>query len=127
MEQADRESLWGKVDGYRVDLEPVIENVFCYWGSIAVAQTRYAVEVLETRHRSVIYVPMVDIRQEYLEPSVHETFCPFKGVASYWSLKDGNRILADVLWSYERPFAEVSGLLNYGAFYSDRIDVEKVA
>ena len=120
-----RESAWGRVDSYRVDLESQPGRIRVRWGELLVADTQSALQVLETNHDPVIYLPMKDIEEDLLESTSLETFCPFKGVASYWTLRDRDRQLENVLWSYLEPFEEVVGLRGYGAFYADRLEWEE--
>jgi uncharacterized protein (DUF427 family) len=65
------------------------------------------------------------VRLDRLESTDHETFCPFKGEASYWSVKSGDAALENSVWSYEDPFPEVAGLKDYVAFYADRFEFER--
>ena len=51
--------------------------------------------------------------------SMHETHCPFKGTASYFSLRDGPE---NAVWSYEVPYDEMSAIRERLAFYSDKVD-----
>ena len=50
------------------------------------------------------------------------THCPFKGDASYWTLTVADRVLENVMWSYEAPCDEVAAVREYVAFYRDRLD-----
>jgi uncharacterized protein (DUF427 family) len=56
---------------------------------------------------------------ERLSRSPHQTYCPFKGQASYFSLKDGPE---NAVWSYEQPYDEMATLKDLLAFYPDRVD-----
>jgi uncharacterized protein (DUF427 family) len=51
--------------------------------------------------------------------SSHRTYCPFKGTASYYSLKDGPQ---DAVWSYEQPYEEMDVIKDRLAFYPDKVD-----
>ena len=62
-----------------------------------------------------------------LERTQHTSFCPFKGGASYWTLRAGGRVEVNAVWSYEDPFDEVAGLKDYVAFYPDRVEWERGA
>jgi uncharacterized protein (DUF427 family) len=46
-------------------------------------------------------------------------YCPFKGHAAYYSLKDGPE---NAVWTYEKPYDEMSVLRELLAFYPDRVD-----
>ena len=58
---------------------------------------------------------------DLLRRTTHTTYCPFKGHACYWSLKDEPQ-MENVVWSYEGPYPEVAELKDYVSFYTDRVD-----
>jgi len=120
-----RESLYHEHPDYRVDLEPHPGRVRVMLGGEVIADSTRAVRVLETRHSAVVYLPRDDVRMELLERTDHESFCPFKGEASYWTLRAGDQSLENVVWSYEDPFEQVNGLKNYVSFYPDRVELEE--
>jgi uncharacterized protein (DUF427 family) len=70
----------------------------------------------------VSLVPREDVHFDHLERSAHQTFCPFKGEASYWTARVGHRVEENVAWSYEDPFDEARGLKDYVSFYADRVE-----
>ena len=47
--------------------------------------------LFEGKYHPVIYFPLADVRQDLLSASDHSTTCPHKGLASYWSVKVGDR------------------------------------
>jgi uncharacterized protein (DUF427 family) len=115
-----RESLYHKHPDYRVELEANDEPFRIEFNGEVVAESSETLTVLETNLGPVTYVPMRDLRSELLEKSTQKTFCPFKGEASYWSVRVGDQVLKDSIWGYEDPFEEVAGLRDYVAFYGDR-------
>ncbi len=74
----------------------------------------------------VLYVPLEDVDDEVLEPTDHTTHCPFKGDASYWTVRVGERTEENLVWGYPaqagRDAAFVDGIDGYVAFYLDRVD-----
>ena len=118
------ESLYHKFPDYRVDLVPSDKRVTVRFNGEVIVDTQRALEVRETKHDPVLYFPREDVRIERLERSDHQSFCPFKGEASYWHLGAGDRREENSVWSYEDPFDEVSGLKDYVAFYADRVDLD---
>lgn len=87
-----------------------------------VVDTRRAVMLHETRLLPQWYVPIEDVREDLLERTEHSTHCPFKGDASYWSLRVGDRVAENVVWGYENPLPECSAVKGMVAFYFDRLD-----
>ena len=120
----ERESLYHKFPDYRVDLEPSDRRVRVSAAGEVVADSTRTLIVRETKHDPVFYFPRDDVRFELLERTQHGSFCPFKGEASYWSVRIGGETLRDAVWSYEDPFEQVGGLKDYVAFYPDRFETE---
>ena len=56
-------------------------------------------------------------------PSARQTYCPYKGQASYWSLEVGGRLHPDLAWSYEDPLPDATPVTGLVAFYDERVDV----
>jgi uncharacterized protein (DUF427 family) len=54
------------------------------------------------------------------EPTARSTRCPYKGIASYWSV-GGN---ANIAWSHEDPIVAASVLNGLVAFYDEVVDVD---
>jgi uncharacterized protein (DUF427 family) len=120
-----RESLYSKLPDYRVDLEPCDHPVRVRFNGEVVADSARALTVVETKQQPVIYFPREDVHLEFLDRSDHSSFCPFKGDASYWTLRVGDLSSANAVWSYEDPFPEVAGLKDHIAFYADRVQWER--
>src|SRR4029450_13463967 len=78
--------------------------------------------LLEARHLPVYYFPPQDVRTELLEPTGTSTHCPRKGDASYWSVRVGDRVARDAVWSYQDPLPERADIKGYLALYWDRMD-----
>jgi uncharacterized protein (DUF427 family) len=93
-----------------------------------IADTHDAVELQEDMPKGsktvaplVYYVPRKDVKMEKLVRSNHSTHCPFKGDASYYSVKGGP---SDAVWSYESPYDEMSSIRDKLAFYPDKFEIE---
>ena len=70
----------------------------------------------------VQYVPRADVDMSRLIRSERTTHCPYKGEASYWSIRTGRRVVDDAVWSYEVPYSDVAAIAGHLAFYADRVD-----
>jgi uncharacterized protein (DUF427 family) len=88
----------------------------------AVADTQRALRVLETSHPPVYYIPRADVRTDLLLPGSGQTFCEFKGLASYWTLCVRDKLSARAAWSYERPLSGYEAIRGHLAFYVARVD-----
>jgi uncharacterized protein (DUF427 family) len=107
---------------YVVDLIDSPRRVKVEVGGEIIADSTGMKLMRETRHLPVYYFPLDDIRMDFMRPSEHTTHCPYKGNASYWSLALGGREIANVMWSYERPYDEIPELAGFAAFYWDLVD-----
>ena len=108
--------------GHRVEVEPCPKRVKVLFGGETVADSRKALRLEEKGHAAVHYFPREDVRWDLLERTTRKTFCPFKGEASYWTLRVGGRVAENAVWSYQAPFDEVSNIRDHMAFYGDRVD-----
>ncbi|GAA4627359.1 DUF427 domain-containing protein [Cellulomonas oligotrophica] len=51
-----------------------------------------------------VYFKPSTVRADLLEASPTPYTCPWKGVCQYWSVRDGDTLLADRAWSYPEPY-----------------------
>lgn len=115
---------------HRVEIGPSRARVRVTWRGEVIAESARAIEMREGQSKSrispvVYYLPREDVRMERFARTTHSTHCPFKGDASYYSLKDGPENAA---WSYENPYDEMAAIKDHLAFYPDRVDaIEAVA
>ncbi|MEK6255741.1 MAG: DUF427 domain-containing protein [Chloroflexota bacterium] len=64
-----------------------------------------------------IYFPPDSINKEFLSVSTTHTRCPWKGVASYHTIKVDDKLNQDAAWFYPNP-SEAAGLIkDYIAFW----------
>lgn len=82
-----------------------------------IAQTNAALRVCETSHPPTYYLPPQDVRLDLLAPAARGSFCEWKGMATYWSLKFGSALIERCAWSYPQPTDRFAGLRDYLAFY----------
>ena len=87
-----------------------------------IADTHEALSLKEASYPAVIYIPRKDVDMSLLERTNHETYCPYKGECSYYSIPSGGERSVNAIWTYENPYASVSRIKNYMAFYPDRVD-----
>jgi uncharacterized protein (DUF427 family) len=87
-----------------------------------VVDSRHAKLLHEHGHLPVFYFPEADIRQDLLEPTDHSTHCPFKGEASHWSVRVGDRVAENAVWSYPEPIDGAPPIAGYHALYWHLMD-----
>jgi uncharacterized protein (DUF427 family) len=115
-----QESVWDYPRPPAVD--PTDAHVVVRFGGAVVADTRGAIRVLETSQPPAFYLPPDDVDTSLLVPSAHRTFCEWKGVATYASVRVGDRVAADSAWTYLEPTRGFAAITGYWAFYAQRMD-----
>lgn len=115
-----QESVWDYPRPPR--MEPTSRHIRVVFGGAVIAETGRALRVLETSHPPTYYLPTEDVRMELLEPSPRISFCEWKGSASYWTVRVGDRVARDSAWGYGDPMAPFEGLAGYLAFYCGAMD-----
>lgn len=96
-------------------------------GGAVLGESNDVLELTEGTYAPVLYFPRSDLAMAFLEPSTHETTCPHKGTASYYSIVTKSTTLENVAWSYETPIEAVKDIAGYIAFYpSDKVTVEQL-
>jgi uncharacterized protein (DUF427 family) len=92
------------------------------FGGETVVDSRHAKLLHEHGHLPILYFPETEIRMELLEATDHSTRCPYKGEASYWSVRVGDRVSENAAWSYPDPIEGAPPLSGHLAFYWDKMD-----
>lgn len=116
-----QESVWDYPRPPRV--EAVNRRLRVLFNGVTIADTSRGFRILETSHPPVYYLPPKDVRLDLLTaaPDYH-TFCEFKGIASYWDLRVGDRSADKAAWSYSEPSPGFEALRDHLGFYASRVD-----
>jgi uncharacterized protein (DUF427 family) len=88
------------------------------------AESDHPLLLQEGKLRPRWYLPLEDVQAELLPSDTHTT-CPFKGEASYHSVRlpDGD-VEQDLVWYYPEPIAEVRDVADHVCFYGERVQTE---
>jgi len=113
-----------KYPKHRITTKPAGVRVQVTVKGEVIADTRDAIELDEPHVGHVVapvvyYIPRKDVKMERLVRTSHQTYCPFKGQASYYSFKEGPE---NAVWTYEQPYDEMLAIKDLLAFYPDRVD-----
>lgn len=103
-------------------LEPTPKRIRVIFNGEVIADTQRAWRVLETSHPPVYYIPPDDIRMGFLTPTERATACEWKGWASYYTLRVGDREVANAAWYYPTPTKAFEPIAGYVAFYPNPMD-----
>lgn len=111
--------------GYGIRIEPLGGTVRAWRGDTLLAESDRARVMYETRLPPTVYFPIEDVVADLNDPTELQTFCPFKGTASYYDLTDGGDTLPNAVWSYADALPESHDIRGHVAFGRDlgvRID-----
>lgn len=107
---------------HRVHVELSPRRVRVKFNGEFIADSTRAVLLRETGHLPVYYFPPEDVRQDVLEPTDLHTRCPYKGDASYWTVRVGEKVADNAMWGYQDPLEEREDIRGYRAFYWAKMD-----
>ena len=118
----ERQSGYLTRPDYDVHFEPCPKRVRVNFNGETIADSVAVMRMHESKHIPVYYFPRADVRMDLLQATEHESFCPYKGEASYWTISAGDRSSENAVWSYEAPFEETAEIKDYIAFFAGRVD-----
>jgi uncharacterized protein (DUF427 family) len=106
----------------RVDILPGSRHIRIVLGGVTIADTHHPHLLIETGLLTRYYIPKQDVRMELLEATKTTTRCPYKGEASHWSARMGEKIFKDIVWSYRDPLPACSPIDGLLSFFNERVD-----
>ena len=105
-----------------ITVEPTKARVVVKAGGRVIADSRNAFTLQESTYPAVQYIPLADVDASVLERTDHETYCPYKGEAGYYSLNAGDVQAENAVWTYEKPYDAVAPIKDHVAFYPNVVD-----
>ena len=104
---------------HRIDIRKTSRHLVVRDGDRVIAETRRPLALYESGFAPRWYVPRDDIDTSALNPAEGQTFCPYKGLASYYDIGERRR----AAWSYPQAWPEVAAVSGWVSFEPDLIDV----
>jgi uncharacterized protein (DUF427 family) len=104
---------------HRLDIRTTSRHLVVRDGDRVIADSHRPLALYESGFAPRWYVPRDDIDVSALQPVEGQTFCPYKGLASYYHIGDHKR----AAWSYVNAWPEVERVSNLVSFEPDKIDV----
>lgn len=104
---------------HRIDIRQSSRHLVVRLGDRVIADTTRPVVLFESGFAPRWYVPREDIDETALTPVERQTFCPYKGLASYFDVGSRER----AAWSYPKAWPEVARVSNLVSFEADAVDV----
>jgi uncharacterized protein (DUF427 family) len=118
--EEDERILGHAADPYhRIDIRRSSRHLVVRDGGQVVADTRAPIVLYESGFAPRWYVPRADVVDDALQLVEGQTFCPYKGLASYYDVGEAR----SAAWSYRAPFEEVSRIADLVSFYLEKVTV----
>ncbi|MDF2442227.1 MAG: hypothetical protein JWR01_430 [Subtercola sp.] len=115
-----QESVWDYPRPPRA--EPSTERIVVTLGGERIVDTTDSIRVLETSHPPVYYLPREAFAPGVLVESPGSSFCEFKGLAGYLSVRAGGAEAVAAAWFYPTPSVGYEALSGRVALYPAAMD-----
>jgi uncharacterized protein (DUF427 family) len=109
----------------KITIGPAGRRMRVIWKGRVVADSVDSLSLKEHVYPPVFYFPRNDVDMSLLKRTDSHTTCPFKGVASYYSLAAAGAVEMDAVWTYETPLPNVAAIKDHLAFYRDRVEISQ--
>jgi uncharacterized protein (DUF427 family) len=104
---------------HRIDIRPTSRHLVVRLGDQVIADTARPLALYESGFAPRWYVPRDDVAEGALTAVDGQTFCPYKGVCSYYDVRDAHR----AAWSYLNAWSEVRRVAGFVSFEPDKLEV----
>jgi uncharacterized protein (DUF427 family) len=119
--EEDERILGHAADSYhRIDIRQTSRHLVVRDRERVIAESRRPLVLYESGFAPRWYVPRADIVEAALTAVEGQTFCPYKGLCSYYDIGDARR----AAWSYREAYTEVSRISALVSFEPDQVSVE---
>ncbi|MBJ7457419.1 MAG: DUF427 domain-containing protein [Thermoleophilia bacterium] len=122
-EEATEVHVHARDTAKRVDVVPSERHVRVMLDGALLAESRRPHALFEAPLPTRWYMPMADVLPGVLEPSPTVSRCPYKGIASWFSVRAGGALHPDLAWTYPDPVPECPGVAGLVAFYNEHVDL----
>lgn len=83
------------------------------WNGVVLAEAPRTVRI-EGNH----YFPPDSVKREYFSPTRSKSLCPWKGLASYYTVTVGDEVNPAAAWYYPHPSPVARKIKNHVAFWN---------
>ncbi|WP_166303381.1 DUF427 domain-containing protein [Bradyrhizobium sp. 2S1] len=104
---------------HRIDIRQASRHLVVRHGERVIADTRQPLVIYESGFAPRWYVPRADIDESTLVPVKLQTFCPYKGLCSYYAIGEARQ----AAWSYPDAYPEVRRISGLVSFEPDIVTV----
>jgi uncharacterized protein (DUF427 family) len=118
--EEDQRIVGHAADSYhRIDIRPTSRHLVVRHGDRVVADTSSPLALYESGFAPRWYVPRADVDESALTAVDTRTFCPYKGLCSYYDIEDAR----GGAWSYLTAWPEVGRIAGFVSFEAGKVEV----
>jgi uncharacterized protein (DUF427 family) len=118
--EEDERIVGHAADSYhRIDIRQTSRHLVVHHADRTVADTKRPLVLYESGFAPRWYVPRADVDESALTAVDQQTFCPYKGLCSYYNIGDARQ----AAWSYRQAYAEVARISDLVSFEPDIVSV----
>lgn len=119
--EEDERIVGHAADSYhRIEIRQASRNLVVRHGDRVIADTARPLVLFESGFAPRWYVDRADVDQSALTSVELQTFCPYKGLCSYYDIGD----VTKAAWSYREAYTEVSRISGFVSFEPDIVSVQ---
>jgi uncharacterized protein (DUF427 family) len=104
---------------HRIDIRQASRHLLVRHGDRVIADTNRPLVLYESGFAARWYVPRADVDESMLSPAEGQTFCPYKGLCSYYDIQNVRR----AAWSYQDAWPEAGRVSGLVSFEPDKVAV----
>jgi len=105
---------------HRIDIRQTSRHLVVRHGDQVIADSHGPLVLFESGFAPRWYVPRADVNEAALTPVDGQTFCPYKGVCSYYDIADAHQ----AAWYYPQAWEEVKRITDMVSFEPDKVQIE---
>jgi uncharacterized protein (DUF427 family) len=119
--EEDERILGHAADSYhRIDIRQSSRRLVVRHTDRIIADTKRPIVLYESGFAPRWYVTRADIDESALTPVDHQSFCPYKGLCSYYDISDAHL----AAWSYRDAYPKVGRISDLVSFEPDIVSVQ---
>ena len=119
--EEDERVLGHAADSYhRIDIRQTSRKIVVRYRDRIIADTERPLVLYESGFAPRWYVPRGDVHESALTLVKQQTFCPYKGLCSYYDIGDAHL----AVWSYREAYPEVARISDLVSFEPDIVSVQ---
>jgi uncharacterized protein (DUF427 family) len=89
-----------------------------------IADSADALVLREANYAPVVYFPRKDVEMSVMGRTDRDTYCPYKGHASYFTIHRDATLAENAVWTYEDPHPGMAAIAGRVAFYPNVVTIQ---